>query len=329
MGPLMRTRGMKYIIVATDYATRYAEIAAIVDATAETSATFLLHRVVLVHGAPMRVLSDQGTNFLSDVFREMLRLINVRQVTTTAFRPQCNGLTERLNKTIAVMLYKFVHKKTDEWAYFVPFIQFAYNSAIQSTMTISPYEALFGRPARLPLDATLPLVARQNIDTKEAIADQQAIAQAAIAQRHMRAVQRNDTFNVHVYKPGDLVSVHLTKMVKGEPNKLQSSWHGPCRVLRSTDSPDVYETQTMRKRKPVDYFNIEKIKPYVARDEQTAKRGAISAADIPKPPVSSVRPFEHNAQSGRRLKNSGYQFTGLGHFRPGRCYVSTSDTFAM
>lgn len=84
---MIRSRVMRHIIVTTDYGTRYAEIAAISDATAVVVADFRLYRIFLVHGYSKRVLSDRGANFLSELFLE-LRLVNLRQVTTTAFCPQ-------------------------------------------------------------------------------------------------------------------------------------------------------------------------------------------------------------------------------------------------
>lgn len=267
LGPMIRSRGMRHIIVATDYGTHYAEIAAISDANAVVAADFLLYRIVLVHGSPMRVLSDRGTNFLSEIFQELLRLVYVRQVTTTAFRPQCNGLTERLNKTLSTMLSKYVDKEKDEWAYYVPFIQFAYNTSIQASARISPYEALFGRMARLPLDTTLPLVFNRTLDIKNAIEDNQTLARAAIAESQQDAVRRNTSSNVRVYQAGDLVSVHLFTPHTGEPDKLQSNWQGPCTVLRQM-SPVVYEVQTLRRRKPIDYFNVDKLKPYVSEGKR-------------------------------------------------------------
>ena len=93
----------KHIIVATEYLTRFAIIKAIPDATAAEVALFLVENIVCSFGCPKEILSDRGVQFRSKLMDEVLSLMHTKRQMTTAYHPQCNGLTERFNATLATM----------------------------------------------------------------------------------------------------------------------------------------------------------------------------------------------------------------------------------
>uniref|UniRef100_A0A6G5A9I5 RNA-directed DNA polymerase n=1 Tax=Rhipicephalus microplus TaxID=6941 RepID=A0A6G5A9I5_RHIMP len=115
LGPLpTSTAGNRWVIVATDYLTRYAETKAIQRGTAAEVAQFFIENVVLRHGAPSIVITDRGTAFTAALLEQVLMLSGATHRKTTADHPQTNGLTERLNKTIEDVLSMYVdveHKK--------------------------------------------------------------------------------------------------------------------------------------------------------------------------------------------------------------------------
>lgn len=116
LGPFpLSSSGNKWIVVATDYLTRYAETKALPRGTASEVASFFLHEVVLRHGAPSVVITDRGAAFTSQLMQDTLRLSHTSHRKTTAYRPQTNGLTERLNKTIADMISVYVDVQHKAW----------------------------------------------------------------------------------------------------------------------------------------------------------------------------------------------------------------------
>ncbi|GFU92125.1 transposon Ty3-I Gag-Pol polyprotein [Trichonephila clavipes] len=94
--------GNKWIIVCTDYSTRYAITKALPTAEVDEIAKFLLEEIVLRHGAPRVIITDRGAVFRSRPLSSTL--CNIDHRFTTAYHPQTNGLTERFNKTLADML---------------------------------------------------------------------------------------------------------------------------------------------------------------------------------------------------------------------------------
>ncbi|GFU02455.1 retrovirus-related Pol polyprotein from transposon 17.6 [Trichonephila clavipes] len=100
--------GNKWIIVCTDYSSRYAITKALPTAEIDEIAKFLLEEIVLRHGAPRVIITDRGAVFRSRLVSSLVDLCNIDHRFTTAYHPQTNGLTERFNKTLADMLSMYV-----------------------------------------------------------------------------------------------------------------------------------------------------------------------------------------------------------------------------
>jgi hypothetical protein len=113
VGPLPETtKGNKYIVVLTDYLTRWPEAFAVINIQATTIARILVEDIFCRYGAPYQLLSDQGANFMSQLVAETCRIINTRQLRTSSYHPQTNGLCERFNKSLANILAMYVQAPT-------------------------------------------------------------------------------------------------------------------------------------------------------------------------------------------------------------------------
>jgi len=95
IGPLPRTlRGNRYIIMAVDYLTKYPEARALQLADALSIAPFIYEDIICRHGIPEELTSDRGTEFINELIRTLCQQYKIRHITTTAYHPQGNGLTE-------------------------------------------------------------------------------------------------------------------------------------------------------------------------------------------------------------------------------------------
>lgn len=101
VGPLdpRKTKGNKYILTIIDFATRYPEAVALSDIETERVAEALVDVFSRV-GVPRKILTDQGSQFTSDVMKEVSRLLSLTRITTTPYHPMCNGLVENFNGTL-------------------------------------------------------------------------------------------------------------------------------------------------------------------------------------------------------------------------------------
>ncbi|UYV83322.1 K02A2.6-like, partial [Cordylochernes scorpioides] len=152
-GPLPSTKNRKkLIIVLTDYYTRYAETRAVSEATVKEVSKFLVEDIFLRHGAPQYLISDRGSQFTSNLIKEVMKTCKIEHCFTTSYHPQTNGLTERLNRTLINMLSMYVNTDQKNWDEILPFITHAYNTTIQETTVYSPFFLMFGREPTSLLD---------------------------------------------------------------------------------------------------------------------------------------------------------------------------------
>ena len=149
VGPLPKTKqGHRYILVVCDYATRYLEAIALKKFTAPAVAEELIE-LFSRHGVPREILTDQGTNFTSQLLQELYKMIGVTPIKTTPYHPQTDGLVERFNQTLKQMLRQLIEGEGREWNKLLPYVLFAYREVPQFS---SPFELLYGRDVRGPLD---------------------------------------------------------------------------------------------------------------------------------------------------------------------------------
>ena len=94
-GPLPTSvAGNKHVLVVIDYFTKWAELFALPDATAETVAERLLEDVISRFGMPEYLHTDQGSQFESAVFQQLCTLLGIEKTRTTPYHPQSGGLAE-------------------------------------------------------------------------------------------------------------------------------------------------------------------------------------------------------------------------------------------
>lgn len=114
VGPLPTTEnGNQYIMVVGDYFSKWTETYALPTHTAQNVADKLVTEVVC--GTPMRIHSDQGREFVSQLFTELCNLLEIEKSRTTPYRPQSDGMIERFNRTLQQMLAMFVNENHNDW----------------------------------------------------------------------------------------------------------------------------------------------------------------------------------------------------------------------
>ena len=158
MGPLPETtQGNKHLLVVMDHFTKWCEVFPTKDQRAKTVAEILVSKIFSRFGPPTVIHSDQGRNFESNLMQEVCCLMGVHKSRTSAYHPQCDGLVERQNRTLQDMLTGYVSQHQHDWDRWVDLVAYAYNTSVHSATGYSPYEMVFGRLARTPLELDLGL----------------------------------------------------------------------------------------------------------------------------------------------------------------------------
>ena len=148
--PSVRSRHTACCVVC-DRFTRMIHVEPCRDhATARETVGMILRMIISRHGCPRVILSDRGTQFDSELWREVWGMLGTRVAMATTHHPQTNGLTERMNRTLISLIRKYVHEFPRRWAEFLPLFELAYNAQVHSSTQISPFEAQNGFVPPMP-----------------------------------------------------------------------------------------------------------------------------------------------------------------------------------
>ena len=144
-----------------DHFTKWCEAFPTRDQRVSNVVDSLVTRVFSRFGLPMIIHSDQRRNFESNLIQEVSRLMGIHKSRTTAYHRQCDGLVQRKNRTIQGILSTFVSEHPGDWDNWVSLAVYAYNTSTHESTGYSPYEMVFGRDARTPLEVDLGLTLKK------------------------------------------------------------------------------------------------------------------------------------------------------------------------
>lgn len=153
VGPLEETcNGDKYILTFEDDLTRFTDCYALRDMEASTVARLFFDQIVSRYGIPKAVVTDQGTNFVSELFKRTCKLLKIKKMQTTAYHPQSNGALERSHKPLVEYLRSFVASNTNTWHEHLRQAVFVHNNTVHRGTGFTPMKVLFGFTADIPTD---------------------------------------------------------------------------------------------------------------------------------------------------------------------------------
>jgi hypothetical protein len=168
------SRGMKYIIVTTEYLTKWAEAKAVKVDDAKATATFLYENVITRFGCPKILISDRGKHFLNEAIENMASLFQINHRKTTPYHPQTNGQTERVNQTLVRILRKTVHNSKKDWDSKLTATLWAYRTTYKVTTRATPFSLVYGIEAILPIEFEIPslrIAINERLDESQSLKD--------------------------------------------------------------------------------------------------------------------------------------------------------------
>lgn len=239
LGPLpMTITGNRYLLLFTDYLSKWVEGIAIPNQKAKTVARALISEVIARHGVPQKLLTDRGANFLSALMKDVYSFLGIQKLNTTPYRPSTNGSIERFNRTLTQMLSHYTVDQHD-WDEWLPFMLFAYRTAIHESTRETPFFLVYGRDAHLPFHEIIK-PSRPNYMVLE---DYKAELIARLRQAFERAREQSELAKERrkIYydkrarqsdlKSGDLILLYTPVVGKGLTHKLTKPWKGPYRIV--------------------------------------------------------------------------------------------------
>jgi transposase InsO family protein len=107
-----------------------------------------MSRIVCLHGVPKKIVSDRGTQFTSKFWEMLHEILNTQLRFSSAYHPQTNGQTERVNQILDDMLRACALQYRRSWDKSLPYAEFSYNNSYQESLKMAPFEMLYGRRCR-------------------------------------------------------------------------------------------------------------------------------------------------------------------------------------
>ena len=266
VGPLSQTLdGNRYVLTFQDELSKYTLAVPIKQQDAMTVAKAFVEEIVLKFGIPQSVLTDQGTNFMSEVFTNVCKLLKIKKITGMAYRPQSNGSLERTHRVLVEYLRCFILEDQSNWDKWLPYASFVFNTTPHTSTGFTPHELLFRRKPNIPgvLQRELPDT-QYTYDNyvKELQSRLQSSYQTARSNLESHKERSKEYYDRSVNTPlfvmGDKVLLPDERVRRCRSAKLSPPWIGPYQIV---DIDDVNVTLKLPRNRTLK-VHADRLKPF-------------------------------------------------------------------
>jgi transposase InsO family protein len=258
------TDGHDAILVVVDKLTKMVHLVATqTTATAEQTAKLFVDHIWKLHGVPRKVVSDRDPLFTSHFTRALCRMLGTKQAMSTAYHPQTDGQTERVNRVLEDMLRMYVSKSQTDWDEKLSCAEFAINNAEHSSTGFTPFMLNYGHHPYLPVSVLPEFRVPAASSFVQRI--QRLVAEARRTHRiatERQARYANTKRKDVTFAPGDwvLLSAKNLRFKEGTP-KLLPRWVGPFQVAKSVGG-NSYELILPARWRIHDVFHVSRLERY-------------------------------------------------------------------
>ena len=272
VGPLPKTKsGCQYLLTIMCASTRFPEAIPLRNIKTKTIVKALVKFFTFV-GLPRSVQSDQGSNFMSGIFQQVMYELGIKQYKSSAYHPESQGALERFHQTLKNMIRSYCFDTEKDWDEGIHLLLFAVRESVQESLGFSPFELVFGHTVRGPLkllkekflsddDSSLNLLQYvSDFKNRLSKACEAARSNLKSAQTKMKSHYDENALDRN-FELGDKVLALLP--IPGKP--LQARYYGPYTEYKKlSDVNYIINTPGRRKQKQLCHINM--LKKYIDRD---------------------------------------------------------------
>ncbi|KAI1000108.1 Transposon Ty3-G Gag-Pol polyprotein [Podosphaera aphanis] len=227
-------------LVITDRLSKGVIFEPVCSMTAEATADIFIRSVYRHHGLPIDIVSDRGTQWVNVFWKRVCEQLNITRRLSTAFHPQTDGSTERMNQELQQFIRVFCSYEQTNWKDLLPHAELAINNRSASSTKISPFFLTHGfhlEPIELVSEPTQskdsdnPVARGERLVAK--LKDAREFAEAAIAAAQQNYEQYANYHRVpaHRFRAGDKVWLHLKNIKTDRPSKKFDWIHAKYEVI--------------------------------------------------------------------------------------------------
>lgn len=306
------------ILVVVDRLSKMAHfIPAPTEVPARSVARLFFDNIFRLHGFPSYIVSDRGTNFVGQFSRALCKMIGIQQQTSTAYHPQTDGQTERINQILEQYLRGYVNYQQDNWVDLLSMAEFCYNNTLSSSIGMSPFFANYGYHPRYEIvqhsDELPPIPELQDFQNRlqsleQHIKAEMRYAQACASEQANRSRSAPPRFQI-----GDEVWLLRRNFRTRRPNdKLDFKRVGRFKILEKISS-HAYKLQLPSSMRMHPVFHVSLLEPVYNDALETQ-------VQPPAPPIEVDDQSEYEVEqildSRRRRNQLQYLVKWKGYFDP-------------
>jgi hypothetical protein len=268
--------GYDAVCVFVDKLTKMVHISpTFSNSDAPDLAQLFLRDIYRLHGLPKQIVHDRGTQFTSRFFTRLCQGLDIQQLPSTAFHPQTDGQTERVNRVLEDLLRHFTNAEQTNWDTLLPMVEFAINNSQHASSGFTPFYLNYGLHPKTPLSIQLPTVQEAPVtdlgapavtkfvaDLQTAVNKAKTLLLAAQNRQKTYADKRRSPDPDYAVGQEVLLSSKNIPLKHPGSHKLLPRWLGPFRVAKRISSV-AYKLElpsTMSRLHPV--FHVSLLKPY-------------------------------------------------------------------
>jgi hypothetical protein len=148
---ILRKKDSIWVIV--DRLTKTAHFIAVhTTYSLQQCAELYMDQIVRLHGILKTIISDRGTQFVARFWEQLHECLGTKLIRSSSYHPQTDGQTERINQILEDMLRASILHYDKSWDKFLSLAEFSYNNSYQASLKMAPFDALYGRRCRTPLN---------------------------------------------------------------------------------------------------------------------------------------------------------------------------------
>ncbi|CAI7871072.1 unnamed protein product [Closterium sp. NIES-54] len=301
------SRGHDSILVVIDKFSKMGHfIPTNATATAEATARLFFDCIITIHGIPATLISDRDPKFTSKFWKELMGLLGTKLAMSSAYHPQIDGQTERLNQVVEQLLRTACKDDVSHWDTQLPTLEFAYNNASHAATGKTPFFLCYGREPLTPHQPTTPAhvqAAHDFVTTMQQLWEktQRRLTTMQTSQKQYADRQRRD----HSVAVGDQVLLDTRNLnLSHLPSNLRPRFCGPF-LVEAQVTPVTFRLRLPDTWKLHNAFHVQLLKPYKDPNQQFQGR------QLPPPPPVLIqdepeyeveRVLTHRRRGGKTLE---------------------------